>query len=150
MDEDKSTSEPNKSNLMYLSPKIKYSNESQVTVRKLPDHLAYLGPVMPITGGSRPSLPPGAREIGPEGIFKGRILPMFVANPFVPLGLAVTIGALGYGVYNMVTNNQRMQHKMMQLRIAGQFFTIVAIMGGHYYYTHRKQTNLAQDQKLET
>jgi hypothetical protein len=55
------------------------------------------------------------------------------ANPFVPIGLAMTIGALSYGLWQLKTGDRVMSQKMMRLRVAAQGFTLVALLGGVAY-----------------
>ncbi|KAL3864482.1 hypothetical protein ACJMK2_006161 [Sinanodonta woodiana] len=59
-------------------------------------------------------------------------------NPFVPLGLGVTVFALVYGIYQLRTGNSQKSQKLMRLRVGAQSFTIVALLGG-LVYEARKQ-----------
>jgi hypothetical protein len=46
------------------------------------------------------------------------------------LGLTVTLGALGYGVYQLKTGDRKMSQRMMRLRVGAQAFTVIALLVG--------------------
>ena len=52
---------------------------------------------------------------------------------FVSAGLAATIGALSYGLWQLKTGDRVMSQKMMRLRVAAQGFTVAALLGGVAY-----------------
>jgi len=54
-------------------------------------------------------------------------------------GLAVTIGALTFGLYQMKTGDRKMSQKMMRLRVFAQGFTVVALLGGIVYQSQTKK-----------
>lgn len=53
-------------------------------------------------------------------------------------GIALTTFALSYGMWQMKTGNTQKSQKMMRLRIFGQGFTIIAILGGVLYASQKK------------
>merc|ERR1711860_429945 len=85
------------------------------------------------------SFPP-PREVfyNEEGV-KEKFIRKTKENPAVPFGVALTTFALTYGLIQMKTGNKRMSQKMMRLRIFGQGFTIVAVLGGVFYSTMNKK-----------
>ena len=52
-------------------------------------------------------------------------------------GLAVTVMALGYGLWQMKTGDKAMSQKMMRLRIGAQSFTIASLLGGVAYSSYK-------------
>ncbi|KAK7500693.1 hypothetical protein BaRGS_00007937 [Batillaria attramentaria] len=82
-----------------------------------------------------PPRPPMYRE---EGV-KEKFIRKTKENPFVPIGVAVTTFALTFGLIQMKTGNKRMSQKMMRLRIAGQGFTVMAVLMGVAYGTSGKK-----------
>lgn len=54
-------------------------------------------------------------------------------NFLVSVGLAATIGALSYGLWQLKTGDRVMSQKMMRLRVAAQAFTVAALLGGVAY-----------------
>ena len=61
----------------------------------------------------------------------------------------MTIGALCYGVYQLKTGNSLMANYMMRLRIAGQAFTIAAILIGTYGFSGLKDLPVTRPNKKE-
>jgi len=51
-------------------------------------------------------------------------------NPFVPLGMLATVGALSYGIYGFQKGNQRIQQTMMRARVLAQGATVLVLVGG--------------------
>jgi len=65
--------------------------------------------------------------------FRDKFVRKTKENPFVPLGLGLTIGALSYGLWQMKTGDKIMSQKMMRLRVAAQSFTVIALLTGVLY-----------------
>jgi len=83
------------------------------------------------------ALPKDDADEGPswrrqEG-FRDKFVRKTKENPFVPIGLVATIGALSYGLWQMKTGDKIMSQKMMRLRVAAQAFTVVALLSGVLY-----------------
>ncbi|XP_046851278.1 HIG1 domain family member 2A, mitochondrial-like [Xenia sp. Carnegie-2017] len=51
-------------------------------------------------------------------------------NPFVPIGLAGTVGALTYGLISFQRGHSRNQQNMMRLRVIAQGFTVISVVVG--------------------
>jgi len=66
--------------------------------------------------------------------FRDKFIRKTKQNPFVPIGLAATIGALSYGLWQMKTGDRVMSQKMMRLRVAAQGFTVIALLTGVVYH----------------
>jgi len=82
-------------------------------------------------------LPKDVSDDGPswrthEG-FRDKFLRKTKENPFVPIGLGLTIAALSYGLWQMKTGDRVMSQKMMRVRVAAQAFTVVALLTGVLY-----------------
>lgn len=60
-------------------------------------------------------------------------------NPFVPIGLALTVFFLGNGLRHMVLKNTRQSQMMMRGRVLAQGFTVAALVGGVLYETDKKK-----------
>ncbi|XP_032240107.1 HIG1 domain family member 2A, mitochondrial isoform X2 [Nematostella vectensis] len=54
-------------------------------------------------------------------------------NPFVPIGCALTVSALVYGLLSFKRGDVGMQQTMMRARVVAQGSTIVALVGGVGY-----------------
>jgi len=65
--------------------------------------------------------------------FEEKIRRKTLENPFVPAGALVTTVILGIGLWTMKTKNTRLSQKMMRARVAAQFSTIAALVGGMIY-----------------
>lgn len=89
----------------------------------------------------------------PEG-FREKMWRKTGENPFVPIGLGVTAFALTYGLWQLKTGDKVMSQKMMRLRVAAQGFTVVALLGGVLYNTHKERAkklqNMSQSQGDES
>ena len=51
-------------------------------------------------------------------------------NPFVPIGVLVTVGVLGRGLFAMKSKDQGKSQRMMRYRVAAQGFTVIALVIG--------------------
>ncbi|XP_076470470.1 HIG1 domain family member 2A, mitochondrial-like [Babylonia areolata] len=78
-------------------------------------------------------LPPERDVFYKEEGVKDKFLRKTKENPFVPIGVLVTTFALSFGLWQMKTGNKRMSQNMMRLRIFGQGFTVLAVLGGVAY-----------------
>ena len=63
-------------------------------------------------------------------------------NPFVPLGILITVGVLGNGILAMKNNDRVKSQKMMRYRVVAQGSTILALVAGtllsQFYYSTRE------------
>ena len=59
-------------------------------------------------------------------------------NPFVPIGVLVTVGILGNGLFAMKNKDKHKSQRMMRYRVAAQGFTVIALVIGtmatQYFY----------------
>ncbi|XP_065556281.1 HIG1 domain family member 2A, mitochondrial-like [Artemia franciscana] len=62
--------------------------------------------------------------------FKEKMKRKFSENPFIPIGAALTIAALGRGLWHMQTGNAKKSQVMMRGRILAQGFTVLALVAG--------------------
>ncbi|XP_045189453.1 HIG1 domain family member 2A-like [Mercenaria mercenaria] len=83
------------------------------------------------------------REIQEKGAFRALFLPSVMENPFVLLGLGMTVGALGFGLYYNVKGQRQKSQSMLQYRVIFQGLTIVAIAGGYYYRDYKRRNREA-------
>jgi hypothetical protein len=70
---------------------------------------------------------------GAQETFGDKFVRKTKENPLVPIGLAATITALSYGLWQMKTGDRAMSQKMMRMRIYAQSFTVFALIGGILY-----------------
>lgn len=87
-------------------------------------------------------------EYGKQEGFKEKLFRKMKENPFVPLGLGVTVFALSYGLWQLKTGDRAMSQKMMRLRVAAQGFTVVALLGGVLYSSHKSKQKRLEEQSL--
>jgi len=71
--------------------------------------------------------------------FRDKFIRKTKENPFVPIGLIATVGALSYGLWQMKTGDKVMSQKMMRLRVAAQSFTVVALLTGVLYQSTKSR-----------
>ncbi|ORX56967.1 hypothetical protein DM01DRAFT_1366630, partial [Hesseltinella vesiculosa] len=60
-------------------------------------------------------------------------------EPLVPAGVALTCFALVAATVGVKTGNKAYANNMFRLRVAAQGFTILAMVGGSLYYSHKEQ-----------
>jgi len=87
-------------------------------------------------------LPKDVGEAGSKGWmshegFRDKFIRKTKENPFVPLGLGLTIAALSYGLWQLKTGDRVMSQKMMRVRVAAQAFTVVALVTGVLYQSNK-------------
>jgi len=80
----------------------------------------------------------GISSIGEEQRFLDKFIQRTKENPFVPIGLIVTVGALSAGLSTLGTGNVKKAQNMMRLRVAAQGFTVLAMLGGMYYHSFKE------------
>lgn len=69
----------------------------------------------------------------------------FRGNPFVPLGLGITVVAMVRGVYHgLVKKNTAVSNKMMQIVVAGQILTFGSILIEKNYVAWKRQKEAAE------
>lgn len=71
-----------------------------------------------------------AEEGNSPTLVRDRMKNKIVSNPFVPIGMLATVGALGMGLNAMRTGERRKSQLMMRARVICQGLTIVAILVG--------------------
>lgn len=79
---------------------------------------------------------------------KEKMFRKFGENPFVPIGLAVTVFALVNGMRQMRTGNSLKSQKMMRLRVAAQGFTVLALCVGVGVTAYKKKREREEKAKL--
>jgi len=82
-------------------------------------------------------LPPPTPYFEQEGI-KEKMLRKTKENPFVPIGCLFTAAVLVRGLWTMKTGETKKTQMLMRLRVAGQAFSILAMLGGVWYSTKHK------------
>ena len=105
----------------------KPTSSSGTMEKKISEDLGYLE--LPENFGSSGDGPSWMKQEG----FRDKFLRKTKENPFVPIGLGLTIGALSYGLYQMKTGDRVMSQRMMRLRVAAQSFTVIALITGVIY-----------------
>ncbi|KAH9524645.1 HIG1 domain member 2A [Bulinus truncatus] len=76
-------------------------------------------------------LPPPDPFYVQEGL-KEKLIAKTKENPFVPLGVLFTTVVLGIGISSMRSGDGRKAQLMMRLRVGGQAFAVLALLGGVY------------------
>lgn len=102
------------------------SDSKSIEERMEPPQFAYLPP------------PGESLQMYKQEGLKEKLIRKTKENPAVPFGIALTTFALSYGMWQMKTGNTLKSQKMMRLRIFGQGFTIIAILGGVLYASQKK------------
>jgi len=107
--------------------------DSQSSSKSVPD-LGYID--LPKDVGER-----GTKSWMSQEGFRDKFVRKTKENPFVPLGLGLTIAALSYGLWQLKTGDRVMSQKMMRLRVAAQAFTVVALITGVIYQSNKVKSS---------
>ncbi|XP_059161681.1 HIG1 domain family member 2A-like [Physella acuta] len=76
-------------------------------------------------------LPPPEPFYVQQGL-KEKLIAKTKENPFVPIGVIFTSVVLCIGLSTLKTGDNRKAQLMMRLRVGGQAFAILALLGGVY------------------
>ncbi|KAI8889966.1 hypothetical protein K501DRAFT_207222 [Backusella circina FSU 941] len=60
-------------------------------------------------------------------------------EPLVPAGVGLTCFALVAATFGIKTGNRAYANNMFRLRVAAQGFTVLAMVGGSLYYSHKRK-----------
>ncbi|KAI5858394.1 hypoxia induced protein conserved region-domain-containing protein [Tricharina praecox] len=66
-------------------------------------------------------------------------------EPLIPLGCALTCFALYKATRSIRSGNKEQTNKMFRARIYAQGFTLVAMVGGSYYYQEQREKEKSRD-----
>lgn len=86
-----------------------------------------------------PSLLPKDFDYGDEKpvSYLSRTKQKFKENPFIPIGLTLTVAALCKGIWTMKSGNHKQGQLMMRYRVLFQGLTVVALVGGAGYENYK-------------